>query len=222
MIFIENVKKQNKRINTSKLLLYPTYFSPIVQYVGLAKADQVIFEVEDNYQKQTYRTRCYVYGANGKQLLNIPVQHNNKSRKTKNILIDNSVPWQKQHLRAIQAAYRSSPYFEFYEEEFVLLFKNEPQFLLDFSFTCMELVLEMLQLEISFTKTTAYFNEYSDVVDLRLLAEAKSQKKYKLNPYTQVFSDKYGFMENLSILDLLFMEGPNALNYLENQLIELE
>ena len=222
MIFIENVKKQNKRINTSKLLLHPTYFSPIVQYVGLAKADQVIFEVEDNYQKQTYRTRCYIYGANGKQLLNIPVQHNNKSRKTKDILIDNSVPWQKQHLRAIQAAYRSSPYFEFYEEEFVLLFKNEPQFLLDFSFTCMELVLEMLQLEISFTKTTAYFNEYSDVVDLRLLAEAKSQKKYKLNPYTQVFSDKYGFMENLSILDLLFMEGPNALNYLENQLIELE
>ncbi len=222
MIFIENVKKQNKRINTSTLLLYPTYFSPIVQYVGLAKADQVIFEVEDNYQKQTYRTRCYIYGANGKQLLNIPVQHNNKSRKTRDILIDNSVPWQKQHLRAIQAAYRSSPYFEFYEEEFVLLFKNALQFLLDFNFTCMELVLEMLQLDISFTKTITYFTEYSDVVDLRLLADAKTERKYKLNPYTQVFSDKHGFIENLSILDLLFMEGPNALNYLENQLIELE
>lgn len=222
MIFIENAKKQHKRINTSALLLYPTYFSPIVQYVGLAKADQVIFEVEDNYQKQTYRTRCYIYGANGKQLLNIPVQHNNKSRKTSEILIDNSVPWQKQHLRAIEAAYRSSPYFEFYEEEFVLLFKKTPQFLLDFNFRCLELVLEMLQLEITFTKTEAFFKEYSDLVDLRLLADAKSEKKYKLNPYTQVFSDKHGFIENLSILDLLFMEGPNALNYLENQLIELE
>jgi hypothetical protein len=80
----------------------------------------------------------------------------------------------------------------------------------------------MLQLEITFTKTEAFFKEYSDLVDLRLLADAKSEKKYKLNPYTQVFSDKHGFIENLSILDLLFMEGPNALNYLENQLIELE
>ena len=202
------------------MLFYPTYFSPIVHYIALAKADQVIFEVEDSYQKQTYRTRCYIYGANGKQLLNIPVQHNNKSRKTKDILIDHSVPWQKQHLKAIQAAYRSSPYFEFYEEEFVTLFKKSPQFLLDFNFTCQELVLELLQLEVSYIKTTAYFNEYSDIVDLRSLADAKSQKKYKLNAYTQVFSDKHGFIENLSILDLLFMEGPNALNYLENHSIE--
>ena len=222
MIFLENVKKQHKRINASTLLLYPTYFSPIVQYVGIAKADEVIFEVEDNYQKQTYRTRCYIYGANGKQLLNIPIQHNNQRRKTSEILIDNSVPWQKQHLRAIQAAYRSSPYFEFYEEEFVLLFKKAPQFLLDFNFTCFELVLEMLQLEITFNKTKSFFKEYSDIVDLRFLADAKSKNKYKLNPYTQVFSDKHGFIENLSILDLLFMEGPNALNYLENQLIEFE
>ena len=79
----------------------------------------------------------------------------------------------------------------------------------------------MLQLEITYIKTTAYFDEYSDIVDLRSLADAKSRKKYKLNTYTQVFSDKHGFIENLSILDLLFMEGPNALNYLENQSIEL-
>ena len=99
MIFIENAEKRNKclilfclivnyRKSTNQqitLLFYPTYFSPIVHYIALAKADQVIFEVEDNYQKQTYRTRCYIYGANGKQLLNIPVQHNNKSRKTKDI-----------------------------------------------------------------------------------------------------------------------------------------
>ena len=203
------------------MLFYPTYFSPILHYIALAKADQVIFEVEDSYQKQTYRTRCYIYGANGKQLLNIPVQHNLKSRKTKDTLIDHSVPWQKQHLRAIQAAYRSSPYFEFYEEEFVTLFIKSPHFLLDFNFTCQELVLELLQLDVSYIKTTAYFDEYSDIVDLRSLADAKSQKKYKLSTYTQVFSDKHGFIENLSILDLLFMEGPNALNYLENQSIEL-
>ena len=192
-----------------------------MHYIALAKAEQVIFEVEDNYQKQTYRTRCYIYGANGKQLLNIPVQHQNKSRKTKDILIDNSVQWQQQHLRSIQTAYRSSPYFEFYEEEFVALFNNVPQYLLDFNFSCQELLLELLPLEITYTKTSEYFNDYSEIADLRSLATAKSQNKYKLDTYTQVFSDKHGFIENLSILDLLFMEGPNALNYLENQSIEL-
>ena len=130
------------------IILYPTYFSPIVQYVELAKAGQVIFEVEDNYQKQTYRTRCYIYGTNGKQLLNIPIQHAYKSRKTKEILIDDSFQWEKQHFKAIQIAYRSSPYFEFYEEEFLSLFKKLPKYLLDFNFKCQDLMMEFLQLEI--------------------------------------------------------------------------
>lgn len=203
------------------IILYPTYFSPIVQYVELAKADEVIFEVEDNYQKQSYRTRCYIYGANGKQLLNIPVQHGSISRKTKEILIDDSFKWEKQHVKAIQIAYSSSPYFEFYEEELLSLFKKLPKYLLDFNFKCQDLMMEFLQLEISFSRTKVYLNEYSDILDLRSLADAKSGKKYNFETYTQVFSNKHGFIENLSILDLLFMEGPNALNYLENQKIEL-
>ena len=80
----------NQQINKSTLLLYPTYFSPIIQYVALAKAATVIFEVEDNYQKQTYRTRCYIYSPNGKQLLSIPVKNANSKQKTKEVLIDYS------------------------------------------------------------------------------------------------------------------------------------
>ena len=204
------------------MLLYPTYFSPIVHYVQLAKTNRVVFEVEDNYQKQTYRTRCYIYGANGKQLLNIPVQHGNESRKTKDILIDTSINWTKQHIKAIEAAYRSSPYYEFYEEEFLALFNEPPKFLLDFNFKCQVWILEQLQLEISYSKTKEYIKNYTDNSDFRFLADAKSTKKIGLEPYTQVFSNKYGFIENLSILDLLFMEGPAALNYLENQNIELD
>ena len=202
------------------MLFYPTYFSPIIHYVGLVKCDQVIFEIEDHYQKQTYRTRCYIYGANGRQLLNIPVQHGTKSRKTKDILIDNSFPWEKQHLKAIQSAYRSSPFFEFYEDDLNRLFEKIPPFLLDFNFKCQELVLEFLQLEITYTKTKEYFKKYSETDDLRSFADAKSSKIFGLKSYIQVFSDKHGFIENLSILDLLFMEGSNALNYLENQNIE--
>lgn len=203
------------------MLLYPTYFSPIVHYVQLAKTNAVVLEVEDNYQKQTYRTRCYIYGANGKQLLNIPVQHGIGNRKTKEVLIDNSFNWKKQHIKAIQTAYQSSPFFEFYEEEFLDLFEETPKFLLDFNFKCQDWVLEQLQLEISYSKTNEYFKNYTDHSDFRFLADAKSTKFFGLEPYTQVFSNKYGFIENLSILDLLFMEGPAALNYLESQSIKL-
>ena len=202
------------------MLLYPTYFSPIAHYIALAKVKKVVFEVEDNYQKQTYRTRCYIYGANGRQLLNIPVKHTNKSRKTKDIKIDGSFSWEKQHLKAMQAAYRSSPFFEYFEEDLIIFFKNTPTFLLDLNIKVHELMMDFLQLDLPYTKTTAYEKDLNGANDYRFLANAKSNKIYGLSAYTQVFSDKFGFIENLSILDLLFMEGTNALNYLQNQQLE--
>jgi len=202
------------------LLLYPTYFSPIAHYIALAKVKKVVFEVEDNYQKQTYRTRCYIYGANGRQLLNIPVKHTNKSRKTKDIKIDDSFSWEKQHLKAMQAAYRSSPFFEYFEEDLIIFFKNTPTFLLDLNIKVHELMMDFLQLDLPYTRTTAYEKDLKGANDYRFLANAKTNKIYGLSAYTQVFSDKFGFIENLSILDLLFMEGTNALNYLQNQQLE--
>ena len=206
--------------NKFTLLLYPTYFSPIIQYVALAKADTIIFEVEDNFQKQTYRTRCYIYSPNGKQLLSIPVKNANSSQKTKDVLIDASFNWQKQHLKSIEAAYRSSPFYEYFEDEIQLVFENTPRYLLDFNFKCQALVYELLQFDKNYTKTTT-FQKTAEVKDLRFLDNAKSNLDYKLERYTQVFSEKHGFIENLSILDLLFMGGANALNYLESQNIDL-
>ena len=202
------------------MLLYPTYFSPIAHYIALAKVKKVVFEVEDNYQKQTYRTRCYIYGANGRQLLNIPVKHTNKSRKTKDIKIDDSFSWEKQHLKAMQAAYRSSPFFEYFEEDLIIFFKNTPTFLLDLNIKVHELMMDFLQLDLQYNRTTEYVKDLNGDNDYRFLANAKSNKIYGLSAYTQVFSNKFGFIENLSILDLLFMEGTNALNYLQNQQIE--
>ncbi len=202
------------------MLLYPTYFSPIIQYVALAKAATVIFEVEDNYQKQTYRTRCYIYSPNGKQLLSIPVKNANSKQKTKEVLIDTSFNWQKQHLKSIEAAYRSSPFFEYYEDEIRAIFELKPTFLLDFNLKCQELLFELLQLDIPVTKTVAYMKNPEDTKDFRFLADAKNHMNYTLDNYTQVFSNKHGFIQNLSILDLLFMEGTNALTYLENQTVD--
>ena len=94
-------------------LFIPTYFSPISQYHAILNSNSITFEVEDNYQKQTYRNRCYIYGANGKQLLNIPVSIPKSSKKTKSkeILVENS-NWQKQHYKSFEAAYNHSPFFE--------------------------------------------------------------------------------------------------------------
>jgi len=200
------------------LILHPTYFPSILHYVALAQSNKVVFEVEDNYQKQTYRTRCYIYGANGRQLLTVPVLHPVQQKKTKEVQIDYSFNWQKQHLKSIQTAYRSSPFFEFYEEDLLPIFSQKKKYLLDFNIQVHQVLQELLQLEISYSKTKEYQNN-SDI-DLRYLVDAKSKETYNLGSYFQIFSDKYGFMENLSILDLLFMEGTNALNYLEQQQVK--
>ena len=202
------------------MLIYPTYFSPIIQYVALAQADRIIFEVEDNYQKQTYRTRCYIYSPNGPQLLNIPVKNANSKQKTKEIQIEYSFDWQKQHIKSIEAAYRSSPYFEYYEDEIQAIYTSKPTFLLDFNMKCQELMHDLLQLDAGYTKTNVFEKEPSNGQDLRVLADAKSSIDYQLSTYTQVFDDKHGFIKNLSILDLLCNEGTNALNYLESQYID--
>ena len=85
--------------------------------MALADRDKATFEVQDNYQKQTYRTRCYIYGANGKQLLNVPILNANSKQKTKSVLLDNSTNWQQQHLKSMASAYRSSPFYEFYIDD---------------------------------------------------------------------------------------------------------
>jgi len=200
------------------ILLQPTYFSPILQYVAIANADEIIFETEDNFQKQTYRNRCYIYTAQGKQLLNVPVQHTKEiKQKTKDVKIDYKDDWHKQQLKTLKTAYSSSPFFEFYIDDLLPVFEKKIHFLLDLNFLAHEIIMDVLQLEIPLKKTTEYEKEPKQLLDLRILAEDKPKITYNLERYIQVFAENHGFIPNLSILDLLFMEGPNALNYLETQ-----
>ena len=200
------------------MLFIPTYFSPISQYVAMFQNDEIIFEVEDNYQKQTYRNRCNIYGANGKLQLNIPIVHSKKGgrQKTKDIRIDQSERWQQLHFRSIQMAYRSSPYFEFYEDDLLPLYEENQKFLLDFNLKCHNFLIDAIQEEVPFSKTDEY-EVAPKVKDMRFLANARKEATYNFEKYTQVFDDKFGFIPNLSILDLLFMEGPNAITYLQKQ-----
>ncbi len=196
------------------MLFLPTYFAPISQYVAIFKNKKIIFEVEDNFQKQTYRNRCNIYGTNGKLTLNIPIIHNGK-QKTKDIRIDNSVKWQRNHFRSLASAYNSSPFFEFYEDDLRPLYEQKQAFLLDFNLKCHMFIINALQSEITYSKTDTY-QVKPKIKDFRSLAIAKKEPKYSFDSYFQIFNDTHGFISNLSILDLLFMEGPNAETYLKS------
>ena len=208
----------------NRILLHPSYFGPISQWAALFQADELVFENEDNYQKQTYRNRMYIYGANGRLLLNIPVKHSgNKSQhqKFKEVRIENDFQWQKQHWKSLQAAYRTSPFFEFYEDEFQPLYHKNFEFLMDFNYTCMELVLECLQIERKFEKTETFATNPVGMNDARFLIKAKSKFDFYFDSYPQVFENKFGHIPNLGIVDLIFNEGPNAFHYLGKQKIDL-
>lgn len=195
-------------------LFIPTYFSPIAQYAAIYHAKSLTFEIADNFQKQSFRNRCYIYNGNGKQLLSVPVKHpETKGRKkTKDTLIENNFPWQDQHFKSLQTAYRVSPYFEFYEDDIAPIFEKKYTFLHDLNLDTFHFINNALELQKSYQQTEN-FEHISSEEDFRLLAERKHQPKQLVAPYTQMFDDKHGFIPNLSILDLLFMEGPNTISF---------
>ena len=194
-------------------LFIPTYFSPISQFHAILNSNSITFEVEDNYQKQTYRNRCYIYGANGKLLLNIPVSHPKSVKKTKSkdILVENS-NWQKQHYKSLEAAYNHSPFFEFYKDDLQKIFSKKYTYLLDVNLDSFNFIKNALELPIEYKFSKTY--EENKPNDFRDLADSKKKVEISFLSYIQMFDQKFGFLKNLSILDLLFMEGPNSINFL--------
>ena len=202
-----------------KTLLHPTYFPSISHFVAMAQTDNIVLEMWDNFQKQTNRNRTYIYSPNGIQLLNIPVKHSKEShQKTKDVRLETAFDWQKQHFKSLEAAYRTSPFFEYFEDAIQPIFTKKHTFLMDLNLETIAIVTKCLGMKLEFTKTTEYFHEVHDFVDFRKLANGKKDTS-TFEPYTQVFGDKHGFLNNLSILDLLFNEGRFALNYLKEQQI---
>ena len=204
------------------IIIHPTYFPNIAHVSAMVQAKHIWFEVEDNFLKQTYRNRTYIYGANGKLTLNIPVIHTQKNRQQyKDVKIFNDEPWQSNHWKSLLSAYRTSPFFEYYEDELQPLFQSKSNFILDFNLKCFEVICDCLQLDLNTSQTQEYLKAMEDTVDFRPLVNAKKEQPQTLDTYTQVFDDKHGFIPNLSILDLLFNEGPNAVTYLESQTLTI-
>lgn len=206
----------------NNILIHPTYFPSISHFAAMLQAEQVTFEMEDNFQKQTNRNRAFIYSANGKQMLNIPIKHSEElKQKFKDVRIEHAFGWQKQHFKSLEAAYRTSPYFEYFEDDIRTLFEGKAEFMLDLNLQIHEVLCSCLGINIGYTQTTEYLHEVgSDLVDLRPLANGKKDL-HTFEPYVQVFDDRHGYLNNLSILDLLFNEGRHAVDYLKKQNIHI-
>jgi hypothetical protein len=200
-----------------KTLLHPTYFPSISQYAAIVQSEGLVFEREDNFQKQTNRNRMYIYSPNGIQLLNIPIKHSKTAhQKYKDIKFESAFNWQKQHFKSLEAAYRTSPFFEYFEDDIAPIFEKQYTFLFDLNIQLFEIINHCLGISIQPDYTDQYFYEVSEINDFRYLANGKKDTTV-CESYQQVFAEKHGFINNLSILDLLFNEGRYALDYLKKQ-----
>lgn len=197
-----------------KKVLLPVFYLPPVSWFSdfLNQENDVVFEKFENFPKQTYRNRANIYGANGKLSLIIPIHHNGK-RIINDIEISYAEDWQKLHWKSIKTAYQSSPYFEYYESKLADIFLHKTKSLLDFNINSLKIILDILKEEKSFSFTEEYIR-VPDALDYRESYSAKQESGDNWLEYYQTFSDKQGFIKDLSILDLLCNLGPEARTYI--------
>lgn len=198
----------------TKKILIPPYFGPISTWAEIYNCD-VIWDIHKNYNKQSYRNRTFIHSANGVQKLTVPIKHSLIKFTLNDSYIDNSTNWQQIHWKSIKIAYSSSPYFEFYKDSLEVFFSKKYTKLLDLNMNTIEMVSEWLEVDLNNDFSKKYVEDYNTKFDLRNLIEHKNKTKKLIPNYTQVFSNKNGFINDLSIIDLIFNEGPNSLRFLK-------
>ena len=195
-------------------IMVPPYFGPISCWKQIINSN-ILWDVHQNYVKQSYRNRTFIHSANGLHKLTIPVKHSKIKFPMLNAEIDNKIAWQKNHWRSIQTAYSSSPFFEFYKDSLEQVYNKKYTYLVKFNFDMIKLVFEWLDIEIKLKLSKEYKVVYDDSLDLRKKIENQKHSISKNKIYNQVFFEKNGFLNDLSIIDLIFNEGPNSLSYLK-------
>ncbi|MBL0048006.1 MAG: WbqC family protein [Bacteroidetes bacterium] len=198
------------------ILLSTAYFAPAEYYSELLAHQTIHIEQHEFFLKQTFRNRCEILAANGKQTLSIPLQERKNKSLTKDIRIDYKTPWQLQHWRSISSAYNASPFFEFYQDDLFPLFERKFDFLLDLNQAAQEKILEIMGIKIKTLLTPHYDAEPESITDARNLFTPKIKSQKNFPPYIQVFENKYEFVPNLSILDALFNLGNECEYYLRS------
>ena len=194
------------------VLLSTAYLPNILYLSHVINSDKIVLEKHEHFIKQTYRNRCEIVTSNGKLSLSIPLIKQADKEIISDKKISYSENWQKQHWRAITSAYKNSPYFEFFEDEFKPFYENEYEFLFEYNTQLLRTILHILRLkkQIDFSKQFEFTT--TNTVDFRSLSEINSAEIPTLKPYYQVFADKFGFLSNMSCLDALFNIGLDTIN----------
>ncbi|MDT8347670.1 MAG: WbqC family protein [Flavobacteriaceae bacterium] len=193
------------------------YLPPISIFAIIAQSNAFVLETAENYQKQSLRNRTYIYGANGSLALSIPVKHHKQQQhqKYQRVRIENTENWQHEHWKSICSAYRSTPYFEFYENHFEALYLTPNTELFAFNLALFQRLLKLFQLPEEYVTTERYSKEVeAPLQDVRHEIEVKIMNRHQFPEYPQRFADRYGFLSNLSAIDALFNLGPAATDYL--------
>ncbi|TVQ14153.1 MAG: hypothetical protein EA361_08120 [Bacteroidetes bacterium] len=204
------------------LILSTAYFPPLEYFVELINAREVVTDIHETYPKQTWRNRCAIVSGNGPVNLSIPVEkpHGNAT-KTCDIVISKHYPWRINHWRTIHSAYRNAPFFIYYADLIEqLIMDSGPNMLYELNDTILRALLAELQLEASITFSREFVREPEGMKDRRFCISPKQKDRHGyeapvFQPYYQVFGDRFGFIPNLSIVDLIFNFGPDTALYLK-------
>ena len=196
-------------------LLSSAYLPPISFFTAIKSGGDVLIEQFDNYCKQTYRNRCIIATANGKQALTIPVVKTyNPKQLMKDVRISDHGEWRRQHWNALESAYMNSPFFMYYQDDFRPFYEKKYEFLIDFNTELTLLIMKLSGINNEIRLTESYTRKTDDILDLRHLIEPGKNEPENPKEYWQVFKQKYGFIGNLSAVDLLFNMGPEFPLYL--------
>lgn len=210
-----------------KTVIAPCCYLPPISFWSMAlQTENLVIEQHENFVKSTFRNRCEVAGTNGMLKLSIPVQGGKSHRQLfKDTQIANEERWQKIHWQTLCSAYRRSAYFEYYEDKLQPFFHKEYKFIFDFNYQLIELIFSLLKKENHSTFTTNFEKKYTaEILDLRSKFKSLNETEFgsaKFTPpiYFQCFGERTGFLPNLSVLDILFSEGPHASEKIKQALV---
>jgi WbqC-like protein len=195
----------------------PMFYLPPVEYfteLNIYNPDFLI-EKHEHFPKQTYRNRANIYSPDGMLTLTVPVVKGSKMHTpVKDVKISYDFDWQRLHWMSLQGCYRRSAYFEYYEDEFSVHYQMKETFLFDYNEKMLNTILNLLKIKATIRYTQDFEEEYLSMKDLRKSIHPKKQSNFPQKPYYQLFEERHGFLKNLSIVDLLFNQGPQSVNYL--------
>jgi hypothetical protein len=198
-----------------QILVESQYTGSCAYWSALLKADTIVLDKHEHFVKRSYRNRAHILGANGLLRLSIPLEHGkHQYAAMKDVRISYNENWQKLHWQSFTSAYRRSPFFEYYEDQLKPFYEVKEEFLFDFNYKLIQAIASILKLDLTIQISESYLKETGEMPDLRTSFSPSDKTESIFPSYPQVFSDRFPFLENLSVLDLMFNLGSRSADYL--------